>query len=524
MARKSRASQRQHPGGQTSRQIVIAVDFGTTYSGLAWAQTLKPEIQVPVIQWPDATSGGLEGITNDKVPTEIRYDGQDYTWGFQIPEHDQRHQWFKLDLDPTQTSLTRGLANAHIDPIAAPPSYHKTAEELCTDYLTALRKHAELVIRNKLPASAFISTPIEYVITVPAVWSDAAQLKTRKCAERAGMGQGSALHIISEPEAAAMYALDIMDPHNIKVGDTFILCDAGGGTVDLISYTVNSLKPTLSVRESGPGSGTLCGSTFLNRIFQKYIVDKLSALPGWDDDILEEAVKRFDVVVKRQFRGGLSEEFIIPVPGLRDDPFRGVRRGRLTMTGEQVKEIFEPVVKEVLDLIDQQIKITNLRADVKAVLLVGGFGQNAYLRDRIRAAIGGIEVMQSPNGIAMVEWFLKKGDEVKENSPFRVRFVYAAPTALADSVTPDVGVVCFNDSNNTGPPGHPKNPNVVHLVDLRADLSRIPKHGLEKKTGADGESWYVIEYEVEITYYSAFTKYELIHEGINYGAVTAEYT
>lgn len=68
------------------------------------------------------------------------------------------------------------------------------------------------------------------------------------------------------------------------------------------------------------------------------------------------------------------------------------------MTGEQVKEIFEPVVKEVLDLIDQQIKITNLRADVKAVLLVGGFGQNAYLRDRIRAAIGGIEVMQSPNG------------------------------------------------------------------------------------------------------------------------------
>lgn len=98
------------------------------------------------------------------MPTEIRYDGQDYTWGFQIPEHDQRHQWFKLDLDPTQTSLTRGLANAHIDPIAAPPSYHKTAEELCTDYLTALRKHAELVIRNKLPASAFISTPIEYVV------------------------------------------------------------------------------------------------------------------------------------------------------------------------------------------------------------------------------------------------------------------------------------------------------------------------------------------------------------------------
>ena len=100
-----------------------------------------------------------------------------------------------------------------------------------------------------------------------------------------------------------MYALDTMDPHSIKVGDTFVLCDAGGGTVDMISYKVNSLKPTLSVEEANPGSGMLCGSTFLNRIFQKYIEDKLSALPGWDDDILEDAVKRFDVVVKRQFRG-----------------------------------------------------------------------------------------------------------------------------------------------------------------------------------------------------------------------------
>ena len=137
---------------------------GTTYSGLAWAQTLKPELQVPIIQWPDATSGGLEGITNDKVPTEIRYDGEDFVWGFQIPEYGQRHQWFKLDLDPTQTSRTRGIAAEYIDPMAAPPSYDKTAEKLSTDYLTALRKHAELVIRNKLPASALISTPIEYVV------------------------------------------------------------------------------------------------------------------------------------------------------------------------------------------------------------------------------------------------------------------------------------------------------------------------------------------------------------------------
>lgn len=70
----------------TDRKILMAVDFGTTYSGLAWSQTrkvskyhlsltttlicaLQPEILTPIIRWPDATSGGLEGITSDKVPT-----------------------------------------------------------------------------------------------------------------------------------------------------------------------------------------------------------------------------------------------------------------------------------------------------------------------------------------------------------------------------------------------------------------------------------------------------------------------
>ena len=102
------------------------------------------------------------------------------------------------------------------------------------------------------------------------------------------MGNGENLQIVSEPEAAATYALDAMDPHSVKVGDTFVLCDAGGGTVDLISYTVSALKPMLKVDEATPGTGGLCGSTYLNRIFQSYLVAMLSSNVGWDDDVLED--------------------------------------------------------------------------------------------------------------------------------------------------------------------------------------------------------------------------------------------
>lgn len=39
--------------------------------------------------------------------------------------------------------------------------------------------------------------------------------------------------------------------------DTFIVCDAGGGTVDLISYQVEAALPRLQVKELVPGSGRL---------------------------------------------------------------------------------------------------------------------------------------------------------------------------------------------------------------------------------------------------------------------------
>ena len=117
-----------------------------------------------------------------------------------------------------------------------------------------------------------------------------AQAATRACADAACMGAGAALHVISEPEAAALYALTALDPHSLKIGDTFMLCDAGGGTVDLITYKISSLKPVLKLVEVSPGSGSLCGASFLNRGFQELLERKLGNETGWDDEVLEEVV------------------------------------------------------------------------------------------------------------------------------------------------------------------------------------------------------------------------------------------
>jgi molecular chaperone DnaK (HSP70) len=159
----------------------------------------------------------------------LKYTGSIYKWGYQIKELEERHEWFKLDLDPTQSRAQSSLASKYPSDSALPPSYDVSYEKLIIDFLTALRQNAEYVLSQKLPSVVLRTTPREWIITIPAMWSDSAKAKARACAERAGMGSGNKLHGISEPEAAAVYALHAMDPHNIKVGDTFVVCDAGGG-------------------------------------------------------------------------------------------------------------------------------------------------------------------------------------------------------------------------------------------------------------------------------------------------------
>lgn len=72
-------------------------------------------------------------------------------------------------------------------------------------------------------------------------------------------------------------------------------------------------------------------------------------------------------------------------PGLPDDEEVGLDSGFLVMTAAQVKDIFEPVVKEVCDLVQGQVD--GLRAKggiISGIILVGGFGQSDYLYNRLK--------------------------------------------------------------------------------------------------------------------------------------------
>lgn len=80
---------------------------------------------------------------------------------------------------------------------------------------------------------------------------ESAELTINQAAKTAGI---TPVTLIKEPEAAALYSIRrldaFLDPH-----DVIVICDAGGGTVDLISYEIEKTEPRLELKEIVPGSG-----------------------------------------------------------------------------------------------------------------------------------------------------------------------------------------------------------------------------------------------------------------------------
>lgn len=206
--------------------------------------------------------------------------------------------FFHSDLDPSLQPSTSAQNNR--------PEGNRDAQKLVANYLSALGEHLLYTLRQKLGESFVRNVPLEFILTVPAIWSDLAKSKTLDACQRAGGPfQNRPITLISEPEAAAIYTMHGLDPHGLQVNESFVICDAGGGTVDLISYTITSLKPILEIREASPGSGALCGSTFLNKRFEAFLRNRLGNEEGFDDELLAEAMERFE------------DQVILPLPPTR---------------------------------------------------------------------------------------------------------------------------------------------------------------------------------------------------------------
>jgi len=563
--------------------LIIALDFGTTFSGIAYAFSTDSEKIYTITNWP-----GGEDLIAPKVPTVIRYDPGSTTsfqWGYEITSLDDKITGLKLLLDPDQPRPYFIPTNVEAEMAKLP----KTVLEVASDYMGAVFKHALKEIESdSLDPSFLESFQKQFVLTVPAVWSDKAKDMTLRAARNAGI---SPVSMITEPEAASLYTLLSVKNKGLKSGDAIIICDAGGGTVDLVTYEIQSLNPFELKALTAP-SGGVCGSLMLNHLFEEQIRKtlgdeayvNLKKKPAY-----RSGLKDFDTAIKVAFRGKSDPDKFVsfPMADLKEDKALGLSKESMTLTGSTMFRIFDPIIREIDRLVAEQVTKVRMerlelgnsnRAAVKAIFLVGGFGSSAYLKEVVEKSNPGILVIQpkdawsaivrgavmSKLGLAPVitatkapkhygtscnstwqasrdrgypkvrdmweeedkceimSWFIYMNDDLARDKKIKLPFYRKWA-----GTNPSGSALEFEDQlyecQSMLAPEHPVD--VKLNCTLKSDFNKVPKTCFVKKTRASDSADYIeIHYNLQIeNNQSGLMKFSLDIGGEEYSAVNATY-
>ncbi|KAI8888809.1 hypothetical protein K501DRAFT_209653 [Backusella circina FSU 941] len=367
---------------------LIGIDFGTTFTGACFApfhdSKSKPEI-VSVDIWPRHQTYGYP-----KTPTILLYKKNED--GYTIDKWGKAAE--KLKHKAVDDKLFFSLFKLLLDKDSGVENRYRhqfPTKRLIADYLRHVDQYIKKIIKNQNPKAIQEHC---YCITVPAMWDDSAKSIMREAAMEAGMIKASdepgRLILTSEPEAAALEC----ERMNIKGSaiedhETIIICDAGGGTIDLTVYQVVIEGDKKYFEELTRGHGKSCGSSYIDDLAKLWIRGHLDqCAQHFTEYALDAMVEDFRDKLKINVDGEDDDDIYIELHGTIKLNPSGVpdyiEENNLKITSQQMLEyIFDPVVDQVLALIDEQLaRIPGIRPD--KLFLVGGFGQSEYLLKRIK--------------------------------------------------------------------------------------------------------------------------------------------
>ncbi|KAM0747875.1 hypothetical protein T439DRAFT_366092 [Meredithblackwellia eburnea MCA 4105] len=385
-------------------KLAIGVDFGTTFTGVAYGSNRLMQGQVrQILSWP----GSFE--TYRKVPSCILYaqrspsePAQILAWGLEaksaaIQEGMYKVEWFKLFLEPNVLRDGRSSSSARLPDLP----YGKEPIDVIVDFLSVLWQYAKARITEEIGSVADLEAA-DVMLTVPAAWDAAGCDLMRTAAIRAGLVQSSRggdknwrdrLRIITEPEAAAIHASTLSTLHKLRASQSFIICDAGGGTVDTAVYKLIGQLSALEIAEMCARSGASCGSLFLDIRFEALIKHILRDHPTHLDQASLAAFRHaFAETDKLTYHGADDDDtlFRFNCFNIEDphDPSIGLEYGELAIPGAVLRrDVFDPVINQVLELIEVQLSKTPEKR-VNALILVGGFAASEYLFTRVQQVFG----------------------------------------------------------------------------------------------------------------------------------------
>ncbi|PLN76212.1 actin-like ATPase domain-containing protein [Aspergillus taichungensis] len=519
-------------------RIIVSVDYGTTATSFFLAEGQTDLSALDFIRtWP----GNIE---SSKLPSSIAYqcDNSSFSmrspcWGFELEHGMNAYSWTKLLLDGLEASadfddeiLTSMTSHEIVHP------GQKQAVEVVSDYLRHVLVYAWSFMRSHI--SCFDQVPRDVRFTVPATWSQEARDSTERAVAQQWVGRGpeDTLATLFEPEAAAR--------------DGILVCDCGGGTVDIATYLVTDHR-SFNMLKLTCVQGAKCGGTAIDSRLYDLMRQRLPRAFSRLNHLIAPGSQFMGVFEKAKQEFGLDvplRPVRLPLKPRTEGldltlPYYDSEFGTLILSTKDLQDLFDPVISKIVALINSQIMAAGKAFGspvINRIFLVGGVASSPYVQRAIHRcfdtpgkltvtvprdldpalAVGagsilhglrchypsvlssprhyGLGSCQSPDmvqyGDRMVTWVVAKGENLRHGE-VRIRTLYRS-FVDHDATVMAIPVYSYEE---------PHRPDTAedHAVELAgfivADMSTNNLNGFNRVTTPEG-TVYLLENRVETVF------------------------
>ncbi|KAH3833374.1 heat shock 70 kDa protein 12A-like [Dreissena polymorpha] len=394
-----------------SRLVVAAIDFGTTFSGYAYATHHDLANKPPKIHTPNWYGGSH--ISNKNATILLLNSKQEFvSFGYEAEDAyiefaaEGKHKdyyffrRFKMNLYESENlkrdTMIKDEQGKMMNAIKV--------FSLCIKYL---KDHLMKNLYTKV--SDIKDSDVAWVLTVPAIWNDSSKQFMREAALQAGI-QNDSLSIALEPEAASLFCMHVPVEKEAKftpfaVGQKYMVVDIGGGTVDITVHEVVSK----GLRELFSASGGAWGGTrvdaafddFLSTVFGKDVFEEFKK--NCVEDLVE--IRRQFETKKRNIDPEKAGKDTITLPAALMEIYKskkkidletGIQKGplgnKLSITTNKLRVErslmrgwFKESCEKTVDHVKELLKKDSCKG-TSTILLVGGFSESAILQKAFRDA------------------------------------------------------------------------------------------------------------------------------------------
>ncbi|WAR07808.1 HS12A-like protein [Mya arenaria] len=434
------------PNSNQGAAVIVGIDFGTTCSGYAFMFTSDPtsiytamgEEKEPtcVLFNPDKTFNAFGKQALEKY-TELE------------PEEHKSHYFFhhfkmklyeskKLTRETTLQDQT-GKEMKAIDVYSIVLQYfHKR----CMEHVVHVKSDQNI--------QGLSSKQILWMLSIPAIWTDSARQFMREAATNGGIEN---VRLVLEPEAGALFAIEkplkLREDKSIEkfpVGHKYILADLGGGTIDIC---VHEILESRKLCELYRATGDYAGGCRVNHEFEQFFI-RLFGAPALDEfrrefahtyqDLVTSIERKkctfshrtdkvlltldYDYVTLVERENGETVEEMIKGSMYSDlVQYRNTGR-RLTLNHSVAKKFFDSSVDIIIGKLEE-ILFACSQDNIKSLLLVGGYSESPYLREKLHQEFPQLTIVVVEDGrLAVMKGAVMMGLKPRNIIQRRARFTY----------------------------------------------------------------------------------------------------